>query len=189
MSYKNKVRSCALAFLLSGALLFTACSNDPQGSIDGKMIAESDDKAFTFQYPDTWQVLRSDSMYAIATTDNTANITVAGYAMSDDFTTLDEYVTNEQTGYIHYLRENFGDRIEISEEVGEEYTVANRESKCFSYHIKIGEETYHFMTVLTTLPTIGSTYLYQINYTALGEEAFSEHLGAFRDVIDTFAFN
>lgn len=189
MSYKNKVKSCALAFLLSGTLLFTACSDDTQTSIDGKKIAESDDKAFTFQYPDTWQVLRSDSMYAIAASDNSANITVAGYALTDDFTSLDEYVSDDENGYIHYLRENFGDRIEVTEEVGEEYTIADRESKCLTYHIKIGEDTYHFVTVLTTLPTIGSTYLYQINYTALDEDAFSEHLGAFRDVIGSFVFN
>ena len=189
MSHKKKAVGYALTLLLSGALLFTSCSGDTVSPDDGKAIAEPDGKEYTFQYPDSWQVLRSDSMVAIASPDGgKANITVAGYTLPDTFTTLSDYVHDETTGYIHYLKENFGDRIEVSEVTSPEYTVADHDSVCLIYPIKIGEDEYHFATVLTVLPTMGSSYLYEITYTAADQAVYDEHIGVFRDALQSFTF-
>lgn len=190
MSHKKKTVGYALTLILSGALLFTSCSGDQNAANpDGKVTAEPDGKEYTFQYPDSWQVLRSDSMIAIASPEGgKANITVAGYTLPDTYTTLSDYVHNKTTGYIHYLKENFGDRIEVSEETSPEYTVADHDSVCLIYHIKIGEDDYHFATVLTVLPTVGSPYLYEITYTAADEAVYDEHIGVFRDALQSFTF-
>lgn len=191
MFHKKKAVGCALALALSGALLFTACSSAGTVPTEGKATAEPDGKEYTFEYPESWQVLRSDSMVAVASPDDggKANITVAGYALSDEYTTLSDYVHNEETGYIHYLKENFGDRIEVSEDTSPEYTVADHDSVCLTYHIKIGEDDYHFATVLTVLPTMNAPYLYEILYTAENESAYDEHIGVFRDVLSSFTFH
>lgn len=189
MFHKRKAAGAALAVVLSGALLFTACSGNTDTTDTGKITAEPDGKEYSFQYPDSWQVLRSDSMYAIAAPENTqANITVAGYALPDTFTSLSEYVENPETGYIRSLQETFGDKVQPEIQSGSDYDIAGHDSVCLTYHMKVGEEEYHFATVLTTLPTMGSTYLYAITYTALGEEVYNEHIGVFRDVIQSFTF-
>ena len=190
MFHKKKAVGYALTLVLSGTLLFTSCANETAPT-SGKAVAEPDGKEYTFEYPESWQVLRSDSMVAVASSeaDGKVTITVAGYAMPDSYTTLSDYVHNEETGYIHYLKENFGDRIEVTENTSPEYSVADHDSICLTYHIKIGEDDYHFATVLTELETMYSPYLYEILYTAENESVYDEHIGAFRDVLQSFTFH
>lgn len=188
------------AILLAGTLLFaTSCAET--ASNDGYFTAEPDGKDYSYLYPDSWSVIRSDSMFAIQSGDKAANISSSCYATellaegeivpegteNPYAYALEKYVNRETSGYVSMLKDNFGEKVEIIS--AEATSVDEKAGYKLLYTLKIGDDEYHFATVLAVLPTVGSTYLYDITYTALGEEDFNEHMPVFEGVVASFDFN
>lgn len=188
------------ALIIAGTLLFaTSCAD--RAVSDGYMLAEPDGKDYTYSYPDTWSVIRSDSMFAIQSEDKNANISSSCYAVEllaegetvpetagDPYAyALERYVNRDVTGYVSMLRDNFGEKVEMIS--AEAVSVDGKAGYKLLYTLKIGDDEYHFATVLAVLPTIGSTYLYDITYTTLGKENFDVHMPVFEGVVASFDFN
>lgn len=187
------------ALLVAGTMLFvTSCAENT--ATDGYFVAEPDGKDYTYSYPDSWTVIRSDSMFAISSGDKNANISSSCYAVSllDEGETvpegtenpyayaLEKYVNRDAAGYVSMLKDNFGEKVEIIS--AEATSVDQNAGYRLLYKLKIGDDEYHFATVLAVLPTVGSTYLYDITYTALGKESFDEHMPVFEGVVASFDF-
>lgn len=203
MNLKKNILRTAAVLVITGTLLFSAsCSdgNNPE-SIDGYIIANSEGGDYSFTYPDTWSVLRADGMYAIGEKESGANISVSSFGLSFDAETLsayaesenpwekllDDYINENDTGYLAVLSQTYGTGFSFVS--AEDCTVGGRAGKKLIYHIKIGEDDYHFASALTLLPTMGDTYLYGITYTAADEASFSAHKAVFDGVVSSFEFN
>lgn len=199
MINRNFTIKALSALLLAGTMLFaTSCAENV--APDGYLIAEPDGKDYTYSYPDSWSVIRSDSMFAIQSSDRNANISSSCYAvelLAEGETVpegtenpyayaLEKYVNRDVTGYVSMLKDNFGEKVEIIS--AEATSVDQKAGYKLLYKLKIGEDEYHFATVLAVLPTIGSTYLYDITYTTLGKENFDVHMPVFEGVVASFDF-
>jgi len=199
-STKSLAAKTAALLVLTGSLLFTASCGESSSAADGYVTATPDGNDYSYTYPDVWEVIRSDSMFAIQSPDKAANISSSCYAVSlEDYdleiyasekdpysALLDDYVNRPDTGYIDLMKDNFGENVELIS--AEDCMVGERTGKKLVYHIKVGEDDYYFATVLTLLPTVGSTYLYDLTYTAQNETAFNEHLAVFDSAVASFIF-
>lgn len=198
---KNHVIRAAAAVFITGSILFASSCADASAPSDGYAQASPDGKDYTYSYPENWEVIRSDSMFAVQSPDKKANISSSCYAISSDgFNTelyagaedpwaafTDDYVNNGETGYIALLKDNFGENVEMIS--AEDCSLGERSGKKLVYHIKIGEDDYYFATVLAFLPTVGDVYLYDVTYTAADKTAFDEHIAVFDGAVSSFSFN
>lgn len=199
MTIKKTILSVSAVFILAGALFLTSCGESSLSAADGYLIAEPAGKDYAFSYPENWTVIRSDGMFAIQEPEKQANISSSSFSVSLEQMNpelyaesenpwgelLEDYVRGEN-GYIATLSETYGDRVTLVST--EDCTVGERQGKKLYYHIKVGDDEYHFATALAILPTMGDAYLYGITYTALGEEAFSAHKAVFDSVVASFEF-
>lgn len=199
-SRKTLAAKTAAVLVLTGSLIFTVSCGDSASVQDGYASAAPDGNDYSYTYPDVWEVIRSDSMYAIQSPDKAANISSSCYAVSleeydiesyanaeDPYSALlDDYINRADIGYIALMKDNFGENIELIST--EDTKIGERTGKKLVYHIKIGEDDYYFATVLAFLPTVGSTYLYDLTYTALDQTAFDEHIAVFDSAVATFEF-
>ena len=205
ISNKNKTIRAAAAVFLTGSLLFTVSCSKNQQAEDGYLLADPDGSDYSYSYPEEWNVLRSDSMFAVESPDKKANISSSSYelpldkydlsvyAESEDpySDLLDDYINLEETGYIAQLRANFGDNIIFSEENIVDISVdeGKRSGKKLIYHMKVGDDEFYFETALILLPVDrNSCYLYDLTYTALGEEAYETHKAVFEKAVESFTF-
>ncbi len=185
---KNKIKA-ALAMLLASSVVLCSCASKGEGTA-GYITAQPDGKDYGFSYPDNWKELRSDSMYAIESPDGKSNISSASFGISADVSSIEEYVNGSDTvkGYKQLLSDSFGEMLVITEATP--CTLGEREAIKLDYSVSVGEDKYFFSTVLALLPTSFDTlYLYDLTFTAYGEDSFNEHIAVFDGVVSTFTFN
>ena len=186
------MRSIGLAatLLLSGALLFTCTSCGNEGdNPEGLLTATPDGNDYAFTYPDNWETLRDDSMVAIGSPDGLANISTACFSIPADILSPREYAdgTDEHVGYLTMLGNTYGDACTITSD--EDTTLDGRDAVKITYHIRIGDDEYQFVSVLAVLRTgFETSYLYDLTYTA-SPESFDTHLPVFEQVCSSFSFN
>ena len=73
-SNKNKTIRAAAAVFLTGSLLFSVSCSKNQQAEDGYLLADPDGSDYSYSYPEEWNILRSDSMFAVESPDKKANI-------------------------------------------------------------------------------------------------------------------
>lgn len=196
----------AAAVFITGSLLFATSCSGAKTPDDGYLLAEPDGGDYSYSYPEEWKVIRSDSMVAVEAPDGKANISSMQYELplesfelsvyseseSPWSDLLDDYVNRENGGYISLLRENFGQNVDFPEEFISDFEVNEQKypGKRLIYHIKVGEDDYYFETALIIMPSTDPTfcYLYDLTYTALGEDIYNEHKPVFDKVVSSFEF-
>ncbi len=182
---------CTGVLLIAGVLLFTGCSSAT--TEEGMLTASPDTGEYVYSYPSNWTLTRDDNMSIIEYADtyvdsegrqvyDRVNISSVTYTLSDEWESIDSYVDHEETGYIALMRDTFGENIEIAEKTDD--TLGGIPAKRIVYHIRIGQDEYHFATVLA----INTNVLYDITYTA-AKDNFEEHLPTLDNVVKSFNFN
>ena len=180
------------ALLLAGALIFCGCAA-PDEADEGFLNASPDTGEYVYTYPATWTQVRDDNMCVIEYADTVVdeegrkiydrvNISSVTYTLSGEFEDIDDYVNRDTVGYIALMRDTFGEKVEIVEVTDDNLDIVP--AKRIVYHIRVGQDEYHFVTV----PGINNNVLYDITYTAAGDN-FEEHLPTLDNVVKSFKFN
>ncbi len=189
---KRKVFLIFISIVMCSYSLCSCTKKEEDLSLpDGMLLGQSDAGDYKFQYPETWDTIRQDGMFAIKSKTSSSVISASCYTLKkDSFSDAEKYIygENENAGYLSVIEQTFGKDYTLTSV--DDITIDRIPSKSVKYHIKTGDDEYDIDTVLVfrTSESDGETTLYSLTFTALSEN-YKEDTSIFKTVTDSFVFD
>ncbi len=163
------------AVVISSCLFFTSCSKEPTEAAAGYAIAGNDYVDYTFEYPEEWEVVRSDGMIAVKPESENITLTCTSFEPDDPTMLAQEY----WDGYFSAFKDTFGGTVEIIKE--EQTSLGGAAAKYVTYTADIVGETYQF----TQVCAIMNATAYTLTYTAT-PETHDTYISALTHAVTSF---
>ncbi len=179
---KKIISALLIAALALSMLVLASCTKETMGGHPvGKLEFTNNAVDYKFYYPDTWQTQMNNGMACLYVSANDpSNVSVTKFGLGSQFTSLDDYITAEQTGFKSQWNAVFGET-----DFGEatDIKLGGVDAKQFVYEVKIGEVNYKYMQVFA----LRQDSVYTLTYAARAE-LYDTHIANVNEIIESFAF-
>lgn len=162
---------------LASLTLLTSCSKAPTGAQAGYAIAGNDYVDYTFEYPEDWEIIRSDGMIAVKAPEGNVTVTCTSFEPDDPTMLAQEY----WEGYFESFKETFGGTVSVITE--EETKLDDAAAKYVTYTATVVGADYQF----TQVTAIRNATAYTLTYTAT-PETHETYLPALTHAVTSFKF-